>query len=65
MSGSNVGAKGLCAVINPTTMEVLPLLATDNSNDTATLKILICGVQLDGTITPVLVDSDGKIVTSP
>ena len=64
MSGSNVGAKGLCAVIDPTTMEVLPLLATDNTNDTATLKILICGVQLDGTITPILVDSNGKLITT-
>ena len=64
MSGSNVGAKGLCAVIDPTTMEVLPLLATDNTNETATLKILICGVQLDGTITPILVDSNGKLITT-
>ena len=64
MSGSAVGAKGLCAVINSTTMEVLPLIATDNSNDTATLQILICGVQSDGTITPILVDADGKIILS-
>ncbi len=39
MSGSNVGAKGLCAVIDATSMEVLPLIATDLGDGTAKLKI--------------------------
>lgn len=60
MSGSNVGAKGLCAVID-TNGTILPCIATENEDETATLKILICGMQSDGTITPILVDSDGKI----
>lgn len=38
MSGSNVGAKGLCAVIDDDGT-VLPCLATDNGDGTATLKI--------------------------
>lgn len=32
--------------------------------DTGELRIVICGKQLDGTITPILVDSNGKIITS-
>jgi len=32
--------------------------------DTGELRVVICGKQLDGTVTPVLVDSDGKIVTT-
>ena len=31
-------------------------------SDTGELRVLLCGVQLDGTITPVLVDADGKII---
>ncbi len=38
MSGSNVGAKGICAVID-TNGTVLPCLATDNGDGTATLSI--------------------------
>lgn len=38
LSGSNVGAKGLCAVID-TDGTVLPCLATDNGDGTSTLKI--------------------------
>lgn len=38
MSGSNVGAKGICAVID-SSGNVLPCLATDNGDGTATLKI--------------------------
>lgn len=38
MSGSNVGAKGICAVIDANGT-VLPCLATDNGDGTATLKI--------------------------
>lgn len=30
--------------------------------DTGELKVLLCGKQLDGTITPILVDSNGKII---
>lgn len=26
--------------------------------------IVICGVQADGTVTPILVDSDGKVITT-
>lgn len=26
------------------------------------LRVLLCGMQADGTITPVLVDADGKLV---
>lgn len=63
MSGSNVGAKGLCAVID-NTGTVLPCIAIDNSDGTSTLRIVICGEQADGTITPILVDSSGKIVTT-
>jgi len=32
--------------------------------DTGELRVVICGQQLDGTITPILVDEDGKIITS-
>jgi hypothetical protein len=39
MSGSSVGAKALCAVIDATSMEVLPLIATDNGDGTASLSI--------------------------
>jgi hypothetical protein len=28
------------------------------------LRVLLCGTQLDGTITPILVDEDGKIILS-
>ena len=38
MSGSNVGAKAICAVVD-TSGKVLPCIATDNGNDTCTLKI--------------------------
>jgi hypothetical protein len=38
MSGSNVGAKGLCAVID-SNGNVLPCLATNNGDGTATLSI--------------------------
>ena len=38
MSGSNVGAKAICAVVD-TNGTVLPCIATDNGNDTCTLKI--------------------------
>ena len=38
MSGSNVGAKAICAVVD-TSGTVLPCIATDNGNDTCTLKI--------------------------
>lgn len=27
-------------------------------------RVLLCGVQSDGTVTPVLVDSDGKLITT-
>jgi len=30
--------------------------------DTGELKVLLCGKQLDGTVTPILVDSNGKII---
>lgn len=63
ISGSNVGAKGICAVID-TDNTILPCGAIDNGNGSAILKIVLYGTQLDGTITPVLVDSDGKIVTA-
>lgn len=32
--------------------------------DTGELRVVICGKQIDGTITPILVDEDGKIITS-
>lgn len=63
MSGSNVGAKGLCAIVD-TDNTVLPCIAVDNEDGTAILKIVLYGTQSDGTITPILVDSDGKIVTA-
>ena len=63
MSGSNVGAKGICAVID-TDGIILPCISIDNGNETSTLKVLICGAQSDGTITPILVDSDGKIIVT-
>ena len=31
-------------------------------SDGGELQVLICGMQLDGTITPILVDADGKII---
>ena len=27
-------------------------------------RVLLCGVKSDGTVTPVLVDSDGKLITT-
>ncbi len=32
--------------------------------ETREILVVICGEQSDGTITPVLVDSDGKIITT-
>jgi hypothetical protein len=32
--------------------------------DTGELRVVICGKQLDGTVTPILVDADGKIITT-
>lgn len=32
--------------------------------DTGELRIVICGKQLDGTITPILVDSSGKVINA-
>lgn len=49
MSGSQVGAKALCAVTDPVTLEVLPLLATSNGDGTSTLKI---DSELTATIDP-------------
>lgn len=32
--------------------------------DSGELKIVLCGTQLDGTITPLLCDASGKLVTT-
>ena len=32
--------------------------------DTGELKVVLYGTESDGTLTPVLVDSDGKIITT-
>lgn len=58
---NRIGSVGICAVID-SDGNILPCMSVDNEDETSTLKVLICGVQSDGTITPVLVDSDGKII---
>lgn len=32
--------------------------------DTAGLKVVLCGTQSDGTVTPILCDADGQLVTT-
>ena len=56
MSGSNVGAKALCAVVD-TSGNVLPCLATDNGDDTCTLKI---DGEFTATIDPALLATAAK-----
>lgn len=46
MSGSNVGAKALCAVTDPLTLEVLPLVATDNLDGTSDLNVKVTSAAL-------------------
>jgi hypothetical protein len=60
MSGSNVGAKGLCAVID-TDGTVLPCFATDNGDGTATLKI---DGEFTATIDPELLATAANQVTA-
>jgi hypothetical protein len=63
MSGSNIGAKTICGVVDQSTMDALPLLAVDNFDGTAILKIILCGTQSDGTITPLKCDASGQLIT--
>jgi hypothetical protein len=32
--------------------------------DSGEIRVVLCGTQLDGTITPLLCDADGKLVTT-
>lgn len=71
ITGNRVGTKALYGVIDPTTLDALPLSATDNADGTATLKIdgeftaTIDPATLakDATLTGVI--SGGKVKTTP
>jgi hypothetical protein len=40
------------------------LYAAANGTTTKRLQVVLCGTQAGGTITPVLVDSTGKLITT-
>lgn len=42
------------------TSKLIPVSVDEDGN----IYVIICGVQLDGTVTPVLVDATGKIILS-
>ena len=39
-SGSRIGTKAICAVVDDETLDALPVLATDNNDGTATLNVV-------------------------
>lgn len=60
ITGSRMGTKAICAVVDDETLDSLPLLATDNGDGTATLKV---DTELTATIDPTGLNTNQIVMT--